>query len=80
MLLDYLDGIRNSCRTKVRLGVVEAINANIKTLFRKAGATRISPICCSKPGGHQDRIHGSSEGSLKCRALEFLCSGESTVA
>jgi transposase len=34
MLLDHLDGILNYCRTKVRFGVVEAINGNIKTLFR----------------------------------------------
>jgi transposase len=35
MLLDHLDGILNYCRTKVRFGVVEAINGNIKTLFRR---------------------------------------------
>jgi len=35
MLLDHLDGILNYCRTKVCLGVVEAINGNIKTLFRR---------------------------------------------
>jgi transposase len=35
LLLDHLDGILNYCRTKVRFGVVEAINGNIKTLFRR---------------------------------------------
>ena len=35
MLLDHLDGILNYCRTKVRFGVVEAINGNIKALFRR---------------------------------------------
>lgn len=35
MLLDHLDGILNYCRTKVRLGVVEAINGNIKSLLRR---------------------------------------------
>src|SRR5450759_5169509 len=30
MLLEHLDGILNYCRTKVRFGVVEAINGNIK--------------------------------------------------
>src|SRR5216684_4687578 len=35
MLLDHLDGILNHCRTKVRFGVVEAINGNIKTLLRR---------------------------------------------
>jgi len=35
MLLNHLDGILNYCRTKVRFGVVEAINGNITTLFRR---------------------------------------------
>jgi hypothetical protein len=37
MLLDHLDGILNLnyCRTKVPLGVVEAINGNIKSLLRR---------------------------------------------
>jgi transposase len=35
MLLDHLDGILNHCRVKVRFGVVEAINGNIKTLLRR---------------------------------------------
>lgn len=35
MLLDHLAGILNYCRTKVPLGVVEAINGNIKTLLRR---------------------------------------------
>jgi transposase len=35
MLLDHLEGILNYCRTKVPLGVVEAVNGNIKTLSRR---------------------------------------------
>ena len=35
MLLDHLDGLLNYCRTKVPLGVVEAINGNIKALIRR---------------------------------------------
>jgi transposase len=35
LLLNHLDGILNYCRTKVRFGVVEAINGNIKTLLRR---------------------------------------------
>ncbi len=35
MLLDHLDGILNYCRTKVPMGVVEAVNGNIKTLLRR---------------------------------------------
>ena len=32
MLLDHLDGILNYCRTRVPMGVVEAVNGNIKSL------------------------------------------------
>ncbi len=35
LLLNHLDGILNYCRTKVRLGVVEAINGNIRMLLRR---------------------------------------------
>jgi transposase len=34
-LLDHLEGILNYCRTKVPLGIVEAINGNIKALLRR---------------------------------------------
>jgi len=47
MLADHLDGILNYCRTKVRFGVVEAINGNSKIL-RRAAATKISPAYCSR--------------------------------
>jgi transposase len=30
MLLDHLEGILNYCRTKVPMGVIEAVNGNIK--------------------------------------------------
>jgi transposase len=35
MLLKHLEGILNYCRTKVPMGVVEAVNGNIKTLLRR---------------------------------------------
>jgi transposase len=35
MLLDHLEGILNYCRTKVSMGVVEAVNGNIKRLLRR---------------------------------------------
>jgi transposase len=35
LLVDHLDGILNYCKTKVPLGVVEAVNGNIKTLIRR---------------------------------------------
>jgi transposase len=35
MLLEHLDGILNYCRTRVPMGVVEAVNGNIKSLLRR---------------------------------------------
>ena len=35
MLLNHLEGILNYCRTKVPMGVVEAVNGNIKNLLRR---------------------------------------------
>ena len=35
MLLKHLEGIMNYCRTKVRFGVVEAVNANIRMLINR---------------------------------------------
>jgi transposase len=62
MLLEHLDGILNYCRTKVRMGVVEAVNGNIKSLlrrgrrsgrkmgiWRKPLRTRCPPNSCSEP-------------------------------
>jgi transposase len=35
MLLRHVDGIANYCRTKVRFGVVEAVNGNIRMLINR---------------------------------------------
>ena len=35
MLLKHLEGILNYCRTKVRFGVVEALNGNIRMLINR---------------------------------------------
>src|SRR5438045_6637113 len=35
MLLKHLDGIVNYCRTKVRFGVVEALNGNIRMMINR---------------------------------------------
>ena len=40
MLLDHLEGILNYCRTKVAMGVVEAVNGNIKALLRRGRGYR----------------------------------------
>jgi transposase len=39
-LLSHLEGILNYCRTKVPLGVVEAVNGNIKALLRRGRGYR----------------------------------------
>jgi len=40
LLLRHLDGILNYCRTKLPLGVVEAVNGNIKALLRRGRGYR----------------------------------------
>jgi transposase len=35
LLLDHLEGILNYRRTRIAMGVVEALNGNIKTLLRR---------------------------------------------
>jgi hypothetical protein len=40
MLLDHLEGILNYCRTKIPMGVVEAVNGNIKALLRRGRGYR----------------------------------------
>ena len=40
MLLDHLQGILNYCRVKVPLGVIEAVNENIKALLRRGRGYR----------------------------------------
>jgi transposase len=40
MLLNHLEGILNYCRTKIPMGVVEAVNANIKALLRRGRGYR----------------------------------------
>jgi transposase len=40
MFLDHLEGILIYCRTNVPMGVVEAINGNIKALLRRGRGYR----------------------------------------
>ncbi len=40
MLLKHVDGILNYCRTKVRFGVVEAVNGNIRMLINRGRGCR----------------------------------------
>lgn len=40
MSLDHLDGILDYCRTKVPLGVVEAVNGDIKSLLRRGRGSK----------------------------------------
>lgn len=40
LLIDHLEGILNYCRVKVRFGLVEAINGNLKALLRRGRGYR----------------------------------------
>jgi len=48
MLLDHIDGILNYCRTKVSMGVVEAVNGNIKSLLRRGRGYKNLPYLLLK--------------------------------
>jgi transposase len=48
MLLDHLDGILNYCQTKLPLGVVEAVNGNIKALLRRGRGYKNLPYLLLK--------------------------------
>jgi hypothetical protein len=75
MLLDHLEEILNYCRTKVRFGLVEAINSNIKTLLRRGPWLQEPWLPAAQGpahGRHKDRIHRSKESSLKCASCRIL--------
>jgi transposase len=44
MLLNHLEGILNYCRTKVRFGVVEALNGNIRILINRGRGYKERPL------------------------------------
>jgi transposase len=48
MLIDHVDGILNYCRIKIRFGVVEAINGNIKSLLRRGRGYKNLPYLLLK--------------------------------
>ena len=75
MLLDHLQGILNYCRIKVPMGVIEAVNGNIKALLRRG--PRLSRHELSAAQGavlsrEQDRIPGSSQGRVICAFIQIL--------
>ena len=45
MLLKHLDGILKYCRTRLRFGVVEAINGNIRMLIRNINRPTATQAC-----------------------------------
>ncbi len=61
MLLKHLEGILNYCRTKVRFGVVEAINGNIRMLINRG------PTCWTDCGKH---VITDTEGAFTISGLD----------
>ena len=55
MLLKHLDGIVNFCRTKVRFGVVEAVNGNIRMMINRGRSYKnlLPPVEGQAPGRHK---------------------------
>ena len=75
MLLDHFDGILNYCETKVALGVVEAINGNIKTLLRRGRGYKNLTLPAAEGaafGRHQSRIRRLRESRMNREARQFL--------
>ena len=69
MLLRHLEGILNYCRTKVPLGVVEAVNGNIKvaaTPRTRLPQPELPAAESAAHGRHQDRIRRFPESRVKC--------------
>ena len=78
MLLKHLDGILNYCRTKVRFGVVEAINGNIRMLINRGRGYKNLRYLLLKAQAHgrdQHRIRRFSENQesrVECHLLRIL--------
>jgi hypothetical protein len=75
MLLEHLDGIPNYCQVKVPLGVVEAINGNIKTLLRRGRSYKESALSAAEgpaPGRNQNRIRGLQKSRMNRTFHQFL--------
>ena len=80
-ILKHLDGIANYCRTKVRMGVVEAVNGNIRMLINRGrGYQNLRYYtCCSRPSDWPSATSNSSlgAGSAKPRSLPTLSDSRS---
>ena len=79
MLLEHLEGILNYCRTKVPLGVVEAVNGNIKTLLRRGRGyknLRYLLLKAQRMAAPRDRICGFPESRLKRRSQRMAAKSQ----
>ena len=75
MLIDHVDGILNYCRVKVRFGVVEAINGNIKTPATARPRLQEPTLPAaqgSAHGRHQNRIRRVPESRVKWASCRIL--------
>ena len=76
MLLDHLEGILNYCRIKVALGVVEAINGNIKALLRRGRGYRdlnYLPLKAQRLATTKTQFICFSESRLNAPFVRLLC-------
>ena len=81
MLLDHLDGILNYCRTKVPLGVVEAINGNIKSLLRRGRGyknLRYLLLKAQRMAATRTEFVALQESGLKCSFRQILAQSRSS--
>jgi hypothetical protein len=79
MLLDHPEGILHCCRTRIAMGVVEAINGNIKTLLRRRSRLQEPPLPAAQGPAHDshpDGIRHHQESSRKCGSVQILAQNQ----
>jgi transposase len=81
MLLDHLEGILNYCRTKVPMGVVEAVNGNIKALLRRDRGYRDMNYLLLKAqrlAATKTEFVAFQKAAQNAHSYKFLCRTEKT--
>jgi hypothetical protein len=75
LLRQHLEGILSDCGTKVPLGVVEAVDGNLKTLLHHRTGLSQSALSAAQGatyGRHQNRIRGLPESRVKWALCQIL--------
>jgi hypothetical protein len=83
MLFRHLEGLLNYCRIKVRFGVIEAVNGNIKSLLRRGSRIQrslLSAIKSSTDGRSPNRIRCHAQSRVEWAFLQILAQSRIVIA